>query len=122
MNAEQTLDKHCKFDSMGKFFKLRVIAAMEEYAKSKLKKAGDPKVKKFRHSQRAEQMMYLIYQLFDIKLKPEIHRRYTANETVKFEMRDEAGKVYFFEGLVKEFLEPSIDVSLRDKSTFHLYK
>lgn len=59
----------------------------------------------FKHSARASKLANLIYDQFGLVLESKIHRRYSNNEDIKFEMRTVDGKFYFFEGLVKEFLE-----------------
>jgi len=65
----------------------------------------------FKASDRAEKVSNLIEERFDVKLNPEIKRRYRDNEKVKFEMKTDKGEVFHFKGLVKDFLVASAVIS-----------
>lgn len=112
MKPEQVLDKHCRFDAMSINFKRRVISAMEEFARIEVRKAGEPKPKKFQPSLNGIKLSALIERKFGIELQPRIHRRYVDNDKVKFEMKDTCGNEYYFEDLVKDFLVPDITIQL----------
>lgn len=58
----------------------------------------------FKFSQRAYKLSLEIDLQFEIQLLPRIKRRYRNNEVVKFEMHTAAGKIYYFDGLVQDFL------------------
>ena len=65
----------------------------------------------FKVSDRAKKVAVLIETLFNLKLAPEIKRRYHDNEFVKFEMKSAAGEVFLFKGLVQDFLSKNAVIS-----------
>jgi hypothetical protein len=58
----------------------------------------------FKYSQRAYKLSLIIDLNFEVELLPKIKRRYRNNEEIKFEMHTASSKVYFFKGLVQDFL------------------
>lgn len=73
----------------------------------------------FKESDRAKQLAVLLYCKFKIILQPAIKRRYTANSVIKFEMKDKQENVYYFNGLVQDFVAGSALILLNN-NTFSL--